>query len=116
MQLPKFQLTRSKSQKEASRAHDGVLDSVEFKHVKILRIISILVFTLFLLSLAYTGYFLYNRVQESLVGNEDLLLLPPPIQGDSINFKLYEEAVSIWEITHPTSTPSVQRNPFEAVQ
>ena len=98
--------------KRSRAQRNRLLQTVEYRHFRTLRLINIGIILLAVAGISYIGYFLYNKIYTTIGQVQNIILIESQMQGSIIDFETLEEAIYAWEEKYTTSTPPISRDPF----
>lgn len=86
----------------------------EYKHIRMFRIIYILVMGFFLFGFLQMLIFVHNRVYGSLQRVETIILLRSEIGAEAVDFDQLQRVADLWQKKYATTTKQIARDPFVA--
>lgn len=88
------------------------LERGEYRHVGLLRLLTIFIMGLFVLGGFQTMIFLYEQVYQSIQRAEAIVVLRSEIGVETIDFEQFRRVANAWERKYATTTVYIARDPF----
>ena len=89
--------------------------STEYKHFGTLRLITIIIIGILLLSFGTVSFFLYQRIYISIEQAQIFVNSQSGLGIEPINFKRYEEVEKNWQTKYNTTVTDITRDPFNPI-
>jgi hypothetical protein len=87
----------------------------EYKHLGMLRLLTLFIMGVFVLGAFQTALFLYENVYGSIQRAEAIVVLRSEIGVEAIDFEEFRRITRNWDQKYATTTVKVARDPFTAV-
>ena len=91
------------------------IQGLEYKHANSLRVLSLLLLTCLILTIAGTVFFVYSRVIKSINQVETIIILQSQLKIEPIDFEKLDKVEASWNLKHSTSTPFIETDPFNRI-
>lgn len=95
--------------------YGAVLQSAEYRYFSILRLINIVVISIFALAMLVLGIFVHQRIYIAIGQIQTIGALENNLGTESIDFNKLDRVESGWQKKHGTDTLQVTRDPFNQI-